>query len=70
MKTKMLKIIDCSDPMMWYAKNIGKHAVYLGEDMDARGPIYWSRDNGGYKNIVFQKDATVEEIDVVIKGSD
>lgn len=70
MKMKFLKIVDCTDPMMWYAKSIGKYAVHLGEDTDARGPIYWSRDNGGYKNIVFQKDAIVEEIDVVIKGSD
>lgn len=54
---------------MWYSKRIGDIVPYLGTDMDFKGPIYWSRDNGGYKNIVFQRDAEVEEIDVVHQGS-
>lgn len=66
---KMLRIVDCTDPMMWYAKRIGDIVVYLGDDIDRRGPIYWSRDSGGYKNIVFQKDAVIEETDVVFKSS-
>lgn len=66
---KVLRITGCSDPMMWYSKRIGDIVPYLGTDMDFKGPIYWSRDNGGYKNIVFQRDAEVEEIDVVHQGS-
>lgn len=66
---KMLRIVDCTDPMMWYAKRIGDIVVYLGDDIDRRGPIYWSRDSGGYKNIVFQKDAVIEETDVVYQNN-
>lgn len=54
--------------MMWYSKRVGDVVLYLGDDMDARGPIYWSRDNGGYKNIVFQKDAELVEVDGDVCG--
>lgn len=50
--------------MLWYAQCVGKVVPFLGEDMDFKGPIYWSRDRGGYKNIVFQKDAEVIDVDV------
>jgi hypothetical protein len=48
---------------MWYSKKIGQYVDYLGEDVDRKGPIFWSRDNGGYKNIVFKKDAEIVEVD-------
>jgi hypothetical protein len=60
---KALKITGCSDGMLWYAKCVGKVVPFLGEDHDFKGPIYWSRDNGGYKNIVFRKDAEVIDVD-------
>jgi hypothetical protein len=66
---KVLRITGCSDGLMWYAKRVGDIVPYLGVDVDYKGPIYWSRDNGGYKNIVFQCDAEVEEINVVDQGS-
>mgnify|MGYP006280501107 CR=1 FL=1 len=56
---KKLKIIGCSDHLLWYSKCIGEEVAYIGSDTDAKGPIYWSRDRGGYKNIVFQKDAII-----------
>ena len=59
---KKLKITQCSDSLLWYKGKIGQLVPYLGEDVDFKGPIYWSRDNGGYKNIVFRKDAEVVEV--------
>jgi hypothetical protein len=61
---KALKITGCSDSLLWYSKKIGQYVDYLGEDIDRKGPIFWSRDNGGYKNIVFKKDAELVEIEV------
>jgi len=63
---KALKIIKCSDSMMWYSRCIGSVVPLLGVDMDTRGPIYWSREPAGYKNIVFQKDAEIVEVDDVV----
>lgn len=60
---KMLKITDCSDSMMWYRDHIGDVVPFLGTDQDVRGPIYWSREPAGYKNIVFCTDAEVVEVD-------
>lgn len=60
---KVLKIIDCTDGMMWYADKVGSIQPYLGEDIDIKGPIYWSREPAGYKNMVFQKDAELIEVD-------
>ena len=37
---------------------------FLGEDVDYKGPIYWSRDNGGYKNIILKGDAELINIEV------
>ena len=60
---KAIRILRCSDGMLWYSGRIGDVVPYLGSDTDAKGPIYWSRDNGGYKNIVFQKDAELIEVE-------
>ena len=57
---KAIKIISCCDGHLWYAKNIGHTVVYLGEDKEL--PVYWSRDNGGYKNIVYRSDAEIVEV--------
>lgn len=58
---KVLKITDCTDGMMWYAGKVGTTVPYLGDDIDRKGPIYWSREPAGYKNMVFQKDAIIIE---------
>jgi hypothetical protein len=53
---KMITITGCTDSLLWYADRVGQQVVYLGEEDD----IYWSRDSGGYKNIVWKKDATID----------
>ena len=63
---KMLKVNQCSDPSLWYRGKIGQLIPYLSEDMDRRGPIFWSREDAGYKNIVFQSDAEIVEVEVNI----
>lgn len=50
---KRITIIQCTDSMLWYAKMIGQEVEFLGEE----DMMYWSRDRGGYKNIVWKKDA-------------
>lgn len=50
-----LKITGCTDPHMWYSNKIGDTVDYNGKEDD----IYWSRDSGGYVNIVFVKDAVL-----------
>ncbi len=50
-----LKIIDCTDPHLWYSNRIGETVDYKGKEDD----IYWSRDSGGYVNIVYVKDAVL-----------
>lgn len=60
---KALKIIKCSDHMMWYSDLIGEIVPLLGTDIDMKGPIYWSREPAGYKNMVFETDAVVVEVE-------
>lgn len=50
-----LKIIKCRDSLMWYKDLVGHEVDYLREDSE----YYWSRDNGGYTNIVHKSDAEV-----------
>ncbi len=64
MKT-MLKVNRCSDSLLWYSRKVGQLIPYLGEDEDRRGPIFWSREDAGYKNIVFQCDAEIVEVEEV-----
>ncbi len=59
---KMIRIIDCSDPMLWYSDSVGATVPLLGSDTDSKGPIYWTREPAGYKNLVFQKDAEIIEV--------
>lgn len=60
---KVLKIVDCTDGMLWYADKVGTIVPFIGEGEDPKGPVYWSRETAGYKNIVFQKDAIIIEVD-------
>jgi hypothetical protein len=50
-----LFIKQCKDPMMWYADKVGQAVEFIREDRDG----YWSRDKGGYLNIVKKTDAVV-----------
>ena len=61
MTNKTLLITGCSDGMMWYAKRIGQMAEMLGEGTDTKGSFYWSREPGGYKNIILKQDAQIVE---------
>ena len=56
---KLLKITQCSDSLMWYNKHIGSLVAYINEEED----IYWSREPGGYKNIILKRDAEVVEVE-------
>lgn len=52
---KQLQINQCSDPLVWYADLIGQRVQLLREDADG----YWSREPGGFTNIVKREDAEV-----------
>ena len=56
--TKMLHIKHCSDGMMWYASRVGENVAFVREDAE----YFWSRDNGGYINIVLKGDAEIVEV--------
>jgi hypothetical protein len=55
-KIKALKLIDCTDPMLWYAKlNLGDTLPYVRDDpLDPS--VFISREPEGYINIVYKKD--------------
>lgn len=48
-----IKIINCSDSLMWYKPLVGTihHVVRVDKD------YYWCREPSGYLNIVHLKDA-------------
>jgi hypothetical protein len=50
-----IKITNCSDSQMWYAKFIGKEFTCLKEDAEG----YWCREPAGYLNVVKREDAQV-----------
>jgi len=58
---KALKIISCSDSMMWYRNKVGE-VVTLAKPEHADPDIYWSREPAGYLNIVKKRDAEVIEV--------
>ena len=45
---KALKLIKCSDPMMWYINKVGETVAFVREYDDC----YMSREPAGYLNIV------------------
>ena len=53
MTTTKLKVIKCSDSMMWYNNQIGKTFPCLGQEND----YYISREPGGLVNIIKKSDA-------------
>lgn len=60
-KTKVLKIIECSDSQYWYSDMIGKYVPYVRAHPNE--DIYISREPEGYVNIVKMCDAELLEIE-------
>lgn len=54
MKKKLL-ITSCDDPLLWYYSHVGDSVPYTGQE----DTIYWSRDNGGFTNMVKKEHAEV-----------
>ena len=55
---KALKIMRCSDSLMWYCDKVGETVQLVREYDDC----YMSREPAGYLNIVRLEDALVIEI--------
>jgi hypothetical protein len=55
---KALKIIQCSDPLMWYQNKVGETVQLVREYEDC----YMSREPAGYLNVVRLEDAEIVEI--------
>lgn len=63
---KALKVLKCSDSSMWYRNKIGQTIPLVHPQIDydfTRGPMYWSREDAGYKNIVMVSDVEIVEVD-------
>jgi len=55
---KLLKIVNCTDPQMWYANDVGRLCPFLG----TMAPDGWkTRDKEGYINVIRFKDAVLVE---------
>lgn len=52
-----IKIVDCSDPMMWYSKRINEEFTVVKTDSHG----YWCREGGFYNSLnwIHTKDAEV-----------
>lgn len=57
---RVLKIIGCSDSLMWYRNKVGDTVDFLGED----DQYYWSREPAGYRNIVKKRDGLIVEVEL------
>lgn len=57
---RKLRIIGCSDGLMWYAGLVGQLVPFLREEHD----VYLSREPAGYTNIVSKADAEVVTVDL------
>lgn len=60
---KAIRIVKCSDSMMWYRDKVGKVVEYLREDTD----YLWSREPAGYSNIIKRGDGVV--IDCILNDA-
>jgi len=54
---KALRLLNCSDPMMWYRDKVGDVVAFVREYEDC----YMSREPAGYLNIVKKQDAELIE---------
>lgn len=57
---KVLRITNCSDPMLWYSNLIGKVIDFVMDIPEG----YLSRESSGLTNIIFKDDAYVLDMDV------
>jgi len=55
---KALKLLNCSDQMMWYRDKVGEVVTFVREYEDC----YMSREPAGYLNIVKKQDAEIIEL--------
>jgi hypothetical protein len=55
---KALKIIKCSDSLMWYREKVGQIVPLVR----VHGDCYMSREPAGYLNIVSLNDAEIVEV--------
>lgn len=55
---RALRIINCTDGLMWYADKVGDTVPFLYECVDC----YMSREPAGYTNIVLKQDAEFVEV--------
>ena len=55
-----IKIVDCSDPFLWYRDSIGKEYTVRKFDIEIKNgvnyKIAWVRADDGYMNLVFSCD--------------
>lgn len=54
---KAIRIVQCSDSMMWYRDKVGHIVDFLHED----DQYYWSREPAGYSNIIKRQDGEIVE---------
>lgn len=55
---KALRLLNCSDPMMWYRDKVGDVVAFVREYDDC----YMSREPAGYLNIVKKQDAEIVDL--------
>lgn len=53
-----LRVINCSDPMMWYQDLVGEIVPFVNDD----GFSFWSRERCGFINTVQYCDAELVDI--------
>ena len=55
----MIKIIQCNDPLRWYADKVGELVPFEGDT----GTEYQSRESAGYINFVQYEDAEIVKVE-------
>ena len=53
----LLKIVKCSDPLLWYYDLVGEFVPLIREE----AACYISRERAGYTNIVHKYDAEIHD---------
>jgi hypothetical protein len=57
-RVPLLKVLDCQDPLMWYAGRVNEYVPYL-----ARSSSEWkSREPSGYVNFIAAKNARIVHV--------
>ena len=63
-----LLIERCSDPLLWYAPLVGQTVPNLGYDQTLPG--WWSREPEGWRNLVYERDASPVVVSVDVEVPD